>query len=208
MFYPRLFSARSAPSTIPTSGVRDFEPPPSAIPAGFDSILQFSSRLLEQTLVSHLRERGVLSLSSRVPCQQELFAPNFWNIIQAHLTRTDRIRPGLFLEVQLTNPQLQTLREQQDTKPESTWQHVRAAHLVWTLHVNLFRAKIDEFCTIHTWARGVIKRARRSSQRTSPAVGTPLTFFSTIREARHRDLSRSRAGRSRTEHDHAQGHTP
>jgi hypothetical protein len=98
----------------------DPERPPSSIPAGFDSVLQFSSYMLQRVLASNLAQGGLATLSARVPYQPELVAPKLRAAIGAHLTPFDDIGPGLSgpnVEVLLLNPRLQTLRSSAQPPP-------------------------------------------------------------------------------------------
>ena len=114
------------------SGANEFEQPPSTIPAGFDSVMQFSSPFLRRALTFSLAQRGVNQLSVRVPYQSDLVPPGLQEAIQPHIRPLDSARGGLFVELQIIEPTLQTLH----------WpSHARAERLVdvgWVMQLNLF----------------------------------------------------------------------
>lgn len=108
---------------------------PSAIPAGFQSILQFSTLLLQRVLSSNLSHSGLATLSARVPFQAELVTPKLRAAIQSHWTLQDQIQVREpYVEVLLTDARLQTLRS--SSTPPSRG---RVVDLAWTLQVNLFK---------------------------------------------------------------------
>lgn len=146
-------------SSFPNSSESEaFDPsiPLSAIPAGFQSILQFSTHLLERTLTSNLAQVGLGTLSTRVPYQPELVAPKLSAAIGPHLTLQDQILGRVpHVEVVLTGARLQTLRSSSQPRPERNPQprrgvgtdpggsgrQRRIVDLKWKLQVNLFKEK-------------------------------------------------------------------
>jgi hypothetical protein len=135
------------------SDVAVFDPPPSAIPSGFDSIVQISMPLMYQTLVSNLAGWNLNPLSARVPYQAELVSAGLRSLIQPLLKPQLSVLEGPpQLEVQILDPSPQALNWPVPpdggigTTGTTTAAAVRAGpgfgrkmvDLAWSIQVNLF----------------------------------------------------------------------
>jgi hypothetical protein len=143
----------SLPSLFGTEIV--FEPPPSDIPSGFDSIVQISTRLMRRTLEDNLRTWNLNPLSARVPYQSELVPLGLRALIQPLLDPSPNDPGGApELEVQILDPLLQALNWPRPPDLGGTigitgattaaaragrgFGH-RMVDLVWSVQVNLFK---------------------------------------------------------------------
>lgn len=135
-----------------------FEPPPSAVPAGFDSIVQISTPLMHRTLAANLAAGNLNPLSARVPYQAELVSSGLQAMIQPLLKPIQVIEASEAppqLEVQILDPFPQALSwplppDLGVVGPSATTTAVRASpafgrkmvDLVWSVQVNLFTPQI------------------------------------------------------------------
>ena len=165
----------SAAAVLGTLVAKDdvFAPPPSTIPAGFDSVLQFSTALLHRNLAANLSRRSLNPLSVRVPYQSELVSPGLRQLVAPHIQPIDSAVGGVFLEVQVLNPTPQTLRWQ--TPPEaivttagtaskSRIRLSRKVDLAWTIQVYLFKPRRGP-------GGGTLDPSAGTSGGTSPTTG-------------------------------------
>jgi hypothetical protein len=153
--WPRnTFVGTSAVALRGDAGV--FDPPPSSIAAGFDSVLQFSNILLHRTLAANLSRRGLNILSVRVPYASDLVSPAVRELVRPHIQSIDPAIGSSFLEVQVLNPRPTRLRW--PTPPDSVAAPTGAANtivsaniarrreveIVWSIQLNLFqRSTLD-----------------------------------------------------------------
>ncbi len=127
---------------------------PSTIPAGYDAILEFSTHLLQRTLVSNLEQAGLAPLSVRVPYQADQVSPGLRGVIANHWRLPDLTRPR-YLELVVSVAQIKTLgpRIIDDlTEVGTTTTTVgvamasrllphRTVSIIWSIQVNLFEPK-------------------------------------------------------------------
>jgi hypothetical protein len=154
MALSRGFTGPSALFGTELTDAAVFEPPRSAIPAGFDSIVQISTSLLHRTLAANLARWNLNPLSARVPYDSELVSPDLRALVQPLLKPRHTILEGSpYLEVQVLDPTPQALNW--PTPPDIgvvTGGPTAAAHtvsrfgrkmidLTWSLEVSLFRPK-------------------------------------------------------------------
>jgi hypothetical protein len=122
------------------------------IPSGFSAILQFSSNMLQRSLSVGMARTGLSTPNAHVPYEPELLPPLLRDAIGALLTPLDLARAGIHVEVLLLDPRLETLRSSTSPPgsgggplgsfPGTDERPRRVVDIVWTLHVNLFKAEI------------------------------------------------------------------
>jgi hypothetical protein len=146
-----MFTGLSSLFGTDLQGDNVFAPQPGAVPAGFDAIVQISTKLLDWTLARNLAAGNLDPLSARVPYQPEQVSPKLRALIQPLLSKrpvnsvVDRPPPQI--EVQILDPVAQPLSwpPPVDGLPGGTMAAAvgpgrgkKTLVLVWTVQVNLF----------------------------------------------------------------------
>jgi hypothetical protein len=156
-----VFKNSFSASATELSGGITVSAPPSSVPAGFDSIIQLNTHLMNVALASHLASSNLNPLSARVPYQADLVSAKLRALIQPLLGSNISVLQGPpQLEVQILAPAVQSLnwpvspiqglpvggtssvlaRRARTTKQKTAvLGRQKTVDLAWSVQVNLFR---------------------------------------------------------------------
>jgi hypothetical protein len=105
-----VFKNSFSASATEFSGGITVNAPPSTVPAGFDSIIQLNTRLINVALASNLATWNLNPLSARVPYQADQVSPKLRALIQPLLgSHASLLQGPPQLEVQILAPAAQSL---------------------------------------------------------------------------------------------------
>ncbi len=120
-------------------------------PSGYDAVIQFSNRLLNQALNFNLQQDGLNILSARVPYQSGQLTPGLQAVAAAQVRHPDEVA-SVSLEVVLLSPAVSSLYvfappvidvnssgALPSARSRSVGRFASTANITWVIQVNLFQ---------------------------------------------------------------------